>query len=71
MKAKMVLCNLCEEVFPDEHAMELHQANEFHCTLCGATNGKPWTKENVDAVCTLCEAEESFDRLGLSSDSWQ
>lgn len=53
---KLIKCRIpgCKAMFSDEQQSMLHTATDWHCAICGMSDGSEMTMENVDRACTFC-----------------
>lgn len=47
----------CTESFETWGNLVLHESLEWHCPMCGISNGDPYSKENEERLCIDCEEE--------------
>ena len=54
--AKGINCRIpgCKMTFVDELQAVMHSANTWHCVVCGFSDGKELTKENLNESCPFC-----------------
>ena len=54
--AKGTNCRIpgCKMSFVDELQAVMHAANTWHCVICGFSDGKELTKENMNEACPFC-----------------
>jgi hypothetical protein len=53
----------CLMRFKDSMQRALHEVNTWHCGICGHSDGRELTMENITKVCNLC----IYDKYGHPS----
>jgi hypothetical protein len=53
---KPIKCRIpgCSAHFRDKLQATMHTANTWHCGMCGMSDGRELTYENLNQVCSLC-----------------
>lgn len=56
LRAKKHNCSIkgCPLAFDDADTTLLHEASSWHCTICGFSDDRLLTGENVTDLCTNC-----------------